>query len=463
MAVCTEDAGANNALTASPANSKTKSSVTVPNTGNKTQTTKTTPLNGTKTTLRPGKKSNLSKRNSSMKQFLDPLFVMLFFMTKDDRRLVARRAELLEEEEKLRELNCKLTELLDGNDGKQDREIEELVDQHQRLLKGTDSMKFAYLKAVSLDNINVVKIFHKYNLGFNLKERMIDIETPLSQALHFQCPKVLSYHISKIEEDINEEFWADVESPLHVVVGNHTSSNAQIQCLKELLKLNGLPKDTFIGPSTALMVACFRGSVDCIKMLLEAGCKTDIINDLGHDSAHRCLNSYDRNPRRSAECLRVLIQNGYPIQNKRILKWTINSSNVLALSLLADANIDINAKLTMHASGNRDRTEQLPTITYASRKHKVEVVTFLIKAGCVHFHLIGEISTCNIHRADYSNCGFQGVVKEFLTAPRTLRDICRIRIRNSLGLFPRQKITQLGLPKKMAEYVSGDDFLRMKL
>ena len=354
-------------------------------------------------------------------------------------------------------------------------EVRTLMEQYHETFnakKEEKSIHLSYLHAVSKDNIEIVQIFHEFGLVYGMTELLkyyLGRQTPLTIALESASPNVLSYLISEIDGGTNEDTFRKVKSPLHTLIRNGFSvTEKHVACCKELLKCPGFPKDTMVHDQTALMVASFNGLKEWIDMLCKAGCQINIRTYHGYDAAFfsLCSSSYRMDDRNAAECLHVLIQNGYDMTNRRIITWVINTGNLLALSLIADVNLDLDTDIPEFNEEMYPGFEN--PLTLALKQHKTEIALFLIKAGCKH-HFLAAISClselCKLPKDLYNEkheCDLDVTFKMYIKEIRTLKDLSRIQIRRSLGLFPRQNILELGLPKSLSEYVAGDDFLTIK-
>ena len=269
-----------------------------------------------------------------------------------------------------------------------------------------------------------------------------------------------------MERQLNTFFRGNpIISPLHVIIDQiyvHVSRN-QILCLQELLRFNRIQKDVLYRgrDQTPLMTAASKRATPVLEVLCRGGCQTDLKNLRGFDAAYYCLKPC-LDARKSAYCLQVLIQHGYPLTNRRVITWAINTGSVFALSVLADANMDLDSDIPKF-NDNIKQDVVNPLLLSVLNNFDV-IVLFLIKAGCKHHFLVNEIpQNCNKCVMPNAKLIFDEILEYYVMVPRSLRDLCRIEVRKSLGSYPRRKIFELKLPRLLANYISGTDFLAWPL
>ena len=129
-------------------------------------------------------------------------------------------------------------------------ETHEILRKYHDPLQGKDSIKFTYLHAISKDSIDIVKLFDEYGLGYTHSDS-IEVsglnETPLTQALTFACPNVVSYLISQIEGKVFKDALKEGDSPLHILITScYSVTDEQISCLHELMRCSSVPKDCIV-------------------------------------------------------------------------------------------------------------------------------------------------------------------------------------------------------------------------
>ena len=343
-------------------------------------------------------------------------------------------------------------------------DLQELLENHSHALKNIDCVKITYRHAVSKDNIETIRLLDEYGLGYRHTESMVEFGTYLLHALKCQSPKVLNYLISQVDGKIVENIFKGniIISPLHVIIDQiyvYVSRN-QILCLQELLRFDRIQKDILHRgrDQTPLMTAASKRATQVLEVLCKGGCQIDMTNRRGFDAAYYCLQPCLGDPKDSARCLQVLIQHGYPLTNRRVITWTINSGNVFALSVLACVNMNLDTDIPEH--DDHSKQDLISPLSLAVAKHLDDVVLFLIKAGCKHHCLINEIpQRSKKYVKPDTKIISKEILESYVMVPRSLRDLSRIVVRKSLGLYPRTKILELKLPRLLANYIYGVDFL----
>ncbi|XP_033763368.1 uncharacterized protein LOC117344650 [Pecten maximus] len=133
---------------------------------------------------------------------------------------------------------------------------------------------------------------------------------------------------------------------------------------------------------------------------------------------------------------------------------TIRKNNIPALKVLLGANCDLDVtSTTWGVENNGQEAKKVTPITLAYKFHKMRSVELLVEAGCRCYHL-GWLTESNDAQSTLRDW-FQSRISN----PRSLKNLCRFKIRGVIGHVPHKKVELLELPQKLQDYVLLKDIL----
>ncbi|KAF5298435.1 hypothetical protein FQR65_LT01214 [Abscondita terminalis] len=199
---------------------------------------------------------------------------------------------------------------------------------------------------------------------------------------------------------------------------------------------------------TPLMLACVYKNLQISKYLLKNGAPANARNELtGLTALHICVDSI-RDPKTFELFLELLLSHNADINASsfmgNILFYAIIVGNLNAACMLIKYGADVNL---------REERGFVDNLTLAKKNGNTELVKLIIYAGFSFSNMLFDIK-CLKTQNDDPLYDFMATVS---TKPLTLRDICRIRIRNILNRNLMQKIYLLPLPTMLKNFLALEE------
>lgn len=192
-----------------------------------------------------------------------------------------------------------------------------------------------------------------------------------------------------------------------------------------------------------------------IKRLLDAGCDMHAIHqNRGQSAIHFCLLSeyFSEYPLAMTECFRLFLEhnidpNFQDQQGMPLIGYAVKMNKYQIICLLLFVNCDIHILY-------RDVSTSMyyqPPVYYACARKELRFIKTLLAAGC-NFHPFYETVCDTLMEITKDSC-------DISNTPRTLKELCRIRIRSVLGCYPHRVINNIGMPKLIQDYIMLKDVI----
>ncbi|KAH0815824.1 hypothetical protein GEV33_006966 [Tenebrio molitor] len=197
--------------------------------------------------------------------------------------------------------------------------------------------------------------------------------------------------------------------------------------------------------NTPLMVACSRKNLTVAKYLLKHGANVNAVNNInGMTALHICVQ--DIREKRSLEQLIDLLvsydadMNATSYQGS-VLFYSIILENLYGADALVRHGVDVNV---------RDERAYFDNLSLAKRHGNLDLVKLIVYSGFDLANMAFDLNSLKSQPDD--------PVHDFLvhikSTPLHLREICRIKIRRSLGRHLISKISRLPLPVWLQRYLA---------
>jgi hypothetical protein len=222
----------------------------------------------------------------------------------------------------------------------------------------------------------------------------------------------------------------------------------------------------------ALELATYRGSTEIVEYLLRRGCRPN---------NKRTARAFDIAVWKShKEIAQLFLKTGIEYKGKNIYQETILfvaacSNNTALTEILIESGCDMNEKtrywtpLHVAAARNHEQTletllkhgcavnivdkEGLTALAYCIRNENIRCIQLLIKCGC-HIDM-KKINTTECLRSQLYKYPFiEKMLVDELTRVKSLKELCRSRIRKCLDQRLVIKSNKLPLPQKLKEYIT---------
>ncbi|XP_063068663.1 ankyrin repeat and SOCS box protein 13-like [Engraulis encrasicolus] len=211
-------------------------------------------------------------------------------------------------------------------------------------------------------------------------------------------------------------------------------------CVRLLLQAGAQIDVRNIHGSTALCHACAVGSVACVMLLLEYGAKINpTLTALTATPLHEACN------KGNSELVRLLIGRGaqletYDIHTGSPLHTACAKGHTECAFELLNAGADVTAS-NFHTTA----------LHHAARSGSADLIELLMEFG-------GDLyasDTKNKRPLDYTapNSPARLTLAQYLNAPLSLQQLCRIRVRRTLGTRALEVLPQLGLCRLILDYL----------
>lgn len=174
----------------------------------------------------------------------------------------------------------------------------------------------------------------------------------------------------------------------------------------------------------------------------------------GQSAIHFCLLSeyFSEYPLAMTECFRLFLEhnidpNFQDQQGMPLIGYAVKMNKYQILCLLLFVNCDIHILY-------RDVSTSMyyqPSLHYACARKELRFIKTLLAAGC-NFHPFYETVCDTLMEITKDSC-------DISNTPRTLKELCRIRIRSVLGCYPHRVINNIGMPKLIQDYIMLKDVI----
>ncbi|XP_024914533.1 ankyrin repeat and SOCS box protein 5-like isoform X2 [Cynoglossus semilaevis] len=260
--------------------------------------------------------------------------------------------------------------------------------------------------------------------------------------------------------------WAD-RSPLH-----EAASQGRLLGLRTLLDQGFYPNVVTIDHVTPLHEACLSGHVACVRALINAGANVNAATIDGVTPLFNCCSSGN------AGCLELLLQSGararaqhthFPSALHEACKRGSSQCVEVLLAHGADPDAQLShqgsplyvsclhqhtacSKILLHrgASANVGCGEESP-LHAAVKLDSADLVSVLLDYGA-DVNLRDRSNKRPVDLAPSSG-KTKKLLQAFEASPRTLCQLCRIQIRNSIGRSRLKQLSCLPLPPLLTNYL----------
>ncbi|KAL3282756.1 hypothetical protein HHI36_005923 [Cryptolaemus montrouzieri] len=198
--------------------------------------------------------------------------------------------------------------------------------------------------------------------------------------------------------------------------------------------------------NTPLMIACSRKNLQVAEYLLRNGASPNIVNYInGMSAMHICVQDI-REPQCLIQFIDLLVRfeadmNSYSHQCGSVLFYAIILENITGACALIQHGVNINFK---------DDRAYFDNLSLAKRHGNLELVKMIVYSGFKFSNMISDLNNTRDAPLD--------PIHEFLweskTKPMSLRELCRVSIRKSLGKHIVKKIYELPLPSILQRYLT---------
>ncbi|XP_072003560.1 ankyrin repeat and SOCS box protein 13 isoform X1 [Engystomops pustulosus] len=260
--------------------------------------------------------------------------------------------------------------------------------------------------------------------------------------------------------------WVD-RTPVH-----DASRHGQAGQLRQLIESGVCVNLVTVDSITPLHEACLQGHIQCVKLLLAAGAQVDARNIDG--STPLC----DASAGGSLECMKVLLDHGAkvnpPLYTASPLHEACMSGNPDCVKLLISvgANLEAHdchfgtplhvacarehlecAKVLLSAGANVNAAKLHETaLHHAAKVKNKDLIEMLVEFG-------GNVyarDNRGKRPSDYSwpNSPTSKCFEYYEKTPRTLSQLCRLRLRKALGQGAVEKVYKLDIPQRLIDYLA---------
>lgn len=318
-----------------------------------------------------------------------------------------------------------------------------------------DGIMLAFSTAVHNGSPDVVRLFIETgHVNIDEPDLMFG-ETALMHSVRYGHLSLVKYLLQN-KANINQISCVNGVTALHVCVSGPERPQNNMDVLECLLKHDEINlKITNHDGDTPLMKASSQIKMAEIKRLLDAGCDMHARHHItGQSAIHICLISayFSEYPFAMTECFRLFLEhsidpNFQDQQGMPLIGYAIKTNKYQILCLLLFVNCDINILYRL-MPGSMDYQ---PPLYYACARKELRFINTLLAAGC-NFHPFYETVRHTVMEITKDRC-------DMSNTPRTLKELCRIRIRSVLGCYPHRIINKLGMPKLIQDYIMLKDVI----
>ena len=336
-------------------------------------------------------------------------------------------------------------------------------------IDNVDKLSLAFIQVVLMNNVGLLKIFQAHGFDIAQTEPLFQ-ENGVMHAARYGHEEMLLYLLSA-GVGVNHQS-ENGSTALHVAV-----ENAQHSCLKLLVQQRGIDLNLqdVSGLSPLLWTAKLR-DWKAMKILIDAGCNvhsTDYRNKVNAlhvtvDGERAFWKGKVVTISDITKCIDLLIESGLDINTVDIhgntpLVYAVSSDNIPAIKHLLKLNCDLegsrkNAEantcfhfptIPNHSNITGQDTSLLPLYTALS-KLQIRTSKILCAAGIKYHKLAWEPEIfLYLHR----NRPLKKYFEEIVSSPLTLRQCCRVVIRQSLGQDIRKKCDLLTIPEQFKDFI----------
>lgn len=176
------------------------------------------------------------------------------------------------------------------------------------------------------------------------------------------------------------------------------------------------------------------------------GASATISNHItGFTALHTCVQDIT-NPTLLQQFIELLISHGADINANCLegsaLFYSIILGNFSAASLLIKHGADVNF---------REERAYIDNLSLAKKHGNLELVKMIVYAG---FKMENALFDVRLSRRKSGEDETHDFLMGVLSSPLSLRELCRVTIRRSLGNQLMSKVCQLPLPKMMQQYLA---------
>lgn len=344
--------------------------------------------------------------------------------------------------------------------------------QFRKYVSDADKLALAFVQVVLLNNVNLLKILEAHGVDIAGTDCMFE-ENGVMHAARYGHTEMLSYLLSA-GVGVNHQS-ENGSTATHVAV-----ENAQHECLKLLVKQRGVDLNIqdVSGLSPLLWTAKLR-DWEAMKILMDGGCNIDSTDYRNRVNALHVSVDGERafwkgktvTARDIVSCIDLLIDAGVDINivdihGNTALVYAVSSDNFPSVKHLLKLNCDL------EGSGKNHRKEQitrcfhfpkspnhtnvigydmtlLPLYTALS-KLQFRTAKMLVAAGTKYHKLAKEPAV--ISYLD-RNKPMRSYFEEIIYVPMSLKQCCRIVIRQSVGQGIMWKCDKLIIPETLKDFI----------
>ncbi|XP_040199224.1 ankyrin repeat and SOCS box protein 13 [Rana temporaria] len=260
--------------------------------------------------------------------------------------------------------------------------------------------------------------------------------------------------------------WAD-RTPVH-----DASRNGQVPQLKQLIDSGVCVNLVTVDSITPLHEACLHGHLQCVNLLLTAGAQVDARNIDG--STPLC----DASAAGSLECIKLLLEYGAKVNPPLFTASPLHeacmsgSADCVKLLIKMGANLeahDCHFGTPLHVACAREHLDCAKGLLLAGAKVNAAKLheTALHHAAKVKnkdlIEMLVEFGG-NVYARDnrgkkpsdysWSNSPTAKCFEYYEKMPRSLSQLCRLKLREVLGQGVVEKVYKLNIPQRLMEYLA---------
>ena len=317
-----------------------------------------------------------------------------------------------------------------------------------------DEGNSVFENAVAHGHIKLIDVLLEH--GASVNEKGASGDMPLHHACMDDNVKVAGYLIEK-GADVNPK---DSHSPLQIA-----SYRGHLDMVEFLLSKGANPNHKDPKGQTAFLIACYQGNLPVVKVLLEGGADINTCSNSGDTCIHFSCYQYP-----NKNVLKYLVDKGADLYGKNNDGHTAFSqicptlARTDAVVALLGAGFDVQKDTSVTEPGVfLQKISMLTSIRKRTHQKRVnQMAELLVAIG----YDIPDVSSIQSIRNMLNRLGFSAKsadlcdwLMEQKTNAKPLKNLCRLNIRNLIGLSLDidEKIESLPLPEKIKEFMRYEE------
>uniref|UniRef100_A0A8C4SJB1 Ankyrin repeat and SOCS box containing 13a, tandem duplicate 2 n=1 Tax=Erpetoichthys calabaricus TaxID=27687 RepID=A0A8C4SJB1_ERPCA len=246
-------------------------------------------------------------------------------------------------------------------------------------------------------------------------------------------------HVLQLKELIENGAYVNVVTVDSITPLHEASLRGQTQCVKLLLAAGAQVDARNIDGSTPLCDACAAGSIECAKVLLEHGANVNPPLFTATPLHEACMSG-------NAECVRLMI-----LQGARLEAHDCHFGTPLHVAC-AREHIDC-VKVLLNAGAKVNAAKLHETaLHHAAKVKNVDLIELLVQFG-------GNVYARDNQGkkpVDYTRSGTPAslCLQFYESTPLSLQQLCRVNLRNFLGIQALEVVSCLNIPQRIIDFLS---------